>query len=94
MPGKMTYNTAASAWPRSGRLIIESVLDTTIAKIPLNFLQTCGDNNWAYVSYVVSLLVEADSQYPGYIIDPQTGHEVDSHSAPVAGTFKYIEHGV
>ncbi len=93
MPGRRTYNTAASAWPRSGRLVIESVLDTTIAKFPLNFLETCGDNTWSYVSYVVSLLVEADPQYPGHIVWPENGHPVDSQCAPVAGMFKYVEQG-
>lgn len=93
MPGQKTYNTAASAWPRSGRLVIESVLDTLIAKFPLNFLETCGDNTWVYVSYVISLLVEPDPRHPGAIIDPESGRPVNPNDIPVAGTFKYIEEG-
>jgi hypothetical protein len=64
-----------------------------LTKFPINFLETCGDNTWGYVSYVVSLLVEADPQHPGAIIDPQSGQPVGLHGVPGAGTFKYIEQG-
>ena len=93
MPSPKTYNTAASAWPRSKRLLLVSVLDTPIAKFPINYLESCGDNTWEYVSYVVSLLVEADPLHPGAIIDPEHGNAVDPCATPVAGTFRYIENG-
>ncbi len=88
----ITYKTAAQAWPRGPRILILSAVDTEIAKFPLAFLETCGDNTWSYVFYVVSLLVEADPMHTGAIVNLD-GQPVDLHSAPIAGRFRYIEEG-
>jgi hypothetical protein len=93
MPSEKTYTIAAGVWPRSAKITIESRLGTRIARLPLNFLATCGDNTWSYVSYVLSLLVIADPLHPGCIVDPQTGMPVDGNAAPFAGTFHFIEEG-
>ena len=88
----VTYKTAAQAWPRGPRMIILSNVDTEIAKFPLAFLASCGDNTWSYVLYVVSLLVNEDAHHSGSIVDLE-GRPVDAHDAPIAGTFRYIEEG-
>ena len=93
MPGEKTYTLAAGVWPRSAKITIESRVGTRIARLPLNFLQTCGDNTWSYISYLISLLVIADPLHPGFIIDPLTGLPVDGDGTPSAGTFQFIEQG-
>ena len=87
------YTKAAFAWPRGARLIVESCLGTEIAKFPLAFLASCGDNTWLYVSYIVSLLVEQDAEHPGAIVDRETEQPVDPRGVPIAGSFLYKEHG-
>ena len=94
MPSEKTYIIAAGVWPRSPKLTIESSVGTRIARIPLNFLDTSGDNTWSFVSHIVSLLVVLDPAHPGSIIDTQSGLCVDPDGAPQAGTFRYIEQGV
>ena len=83
---QITYKTAAQAWPRGPRLIILSSVDTEIAKFPLAFLESCGDNTWSYVFYVVSLLVEAAPMHKGAIVNLD-GRPVNLHSEPIAGRF-------
>jgi len=89
---EITYKTAAQAWPRGPRVIILSTVDTEIAKFPLAFLETCGDNTWSYLFYVISLLVEADPMHTGAIVN-LVGQPVNLQGAPIAGTFRYIEEG-
>jgi hypothetical protein len=93
MPGEKTYTIAAGVWPRSPKVTIESCVGTRIARLPLNFLETCGDNTWSYVSYLVSLLVVCEEEHPGSVIDPQTGMPVDPDEVPRSGTFMFIEQG-
>lgn len=93
MPGEKTYTLAVRKWRRSGVVTIQSVLDTKIARFPIGFLASCGDNTWDYVSFVVKLLVEADPQYPPSIIDPNTGQSVNPGDVPVPGTYKFLEQG-
>ena len=93
MPGDKTYTTAAGTWPRCPKLTIESTLGTRIARLPLNFLETCGDNTWSYVSFVVSLLVIEDVEHPGSIINPETDRPVFPNEIPQAGVFRFIEQG-
>ncbi len=93
MPGEKTYTLAIGKWRRSGTVTIQSVLDTKIARFPIGFLASCGDNSWNYVSFVVSLLVEADPQHPASIIEPNTGLLVNPDDVPVAGTYRFVEQG-
>ena len=93
MPGEKTYTLASGVWPRCPKLTIESCLGTRIARFPLNFLETCGNNTWGYIYYVVSLLVKADPLHPGSLIDHQTGLPVDRDGKPRPGIFQYIEQG-
>lgn len=93
MPGEKTYRLAIGKWRRSGTVTIQSVLDTKIARFPIGFLASCGDNSWNYVSFVVSLLVEADPQHPASIIEPNTGLLVNPDDVPVAGTYRFVEQG-
>jgi hypothetical protein len=93
MPSEKTYTIAAGVWPRSPKVTIESCIGTRIARLPLNFLETCGDNTWSYVSYLLSLLVVPEEKHPGSIIDPHTGLIVDPNAIPHAGTFTFIEQG-
>ena len=94
MPGDKTYTTAAGVWPRCPKLTIDSYVGTRIARFPLDFLETCGDNTWSYVCHVVSLLVIADSQHPGWVHDIRTGLPVEAGGIPQPGTFQYIERGL
>ena len=94
MPGDKTYTIGAGVWPRSPKLTIESFVGTRIARFSLNFLETCGDNKWSYVFYVVSLLVVADPQHPGSVMDSETGLPVNPDDVPRAGTFLFIEQGL
>jgi hypothetical protein len=94
MPSDKTYTIAAGVWPRSPKLTIESTVGTRIARIPLNFLETSGDNTWSFVSYIVSLLVVPDPAHRGSIIDSSSGLSVDPDGVPQAGTFRFIEQGV
>jgi hypothetical protein len=93
MPGEKTYTLAIGKWPRVGIVTIHSVSDTKIARFPISFLASCGDNTWGYVSFVVSLLVEADPQHPASIIDPKTGQPVNPDDVPVAGMYRFVEQG-
>ncbi len=81
---EITYKTAAQAWPRGPRVIILSTVDTEIAKFPLAFLETCGDNTWSYVFYVISLLVEADPMHTGAIVNLVGSLSISkAHPSPV-----------
>lgn len=93
MPGEKTYTLAIGRWRRSGIVTIRSVLDTKIARFPIGFLASCGDNTWDYISFVVGLLVEADPQHPASIIDQITGQSVRPDDAPVPGTYRLVEQG-
>lgn len=74
-------------------MTIRSVLETKIARFPIGFLASCGDNTWDYISFVVGLLVEADPQHPASIIDQITGQSVRPGDAPVPGTYRLVEQG-
>ena len=89
----VTYTTAAGIWRRSGFVVIVSVLGTRIAVFPMDFLATCGDNTWGYVSFAVTCVIDIDPQHPGNIIDDQN-HPVDLEAAPVQGSFCYAETGM
>jgi hypothetical protein len=94
MPSDKTYALAAVAWPRCPSIRIESSVGTRIARLPLNFLETCGDNTWSFVSYIISLLIIPDPGHPGSIIDVESGLPVDLLSIPYAGTFRFVERGM
>lgn len=88
----VTYTSASGRWRRSGFVIVVSVHDTSIASFPIRFLQSCMDNTWSYVLYVISLLIEVDSNHPGNIVDI-LDHPVNAQDPPAAGTYRYIEQG-
>lgn len=92
MESQVTYTTASGRWRRSGNVNVLSIHDTQIATFPMAFLQSCGDNTWRYILFVISLLVNVASDHPGELFDP-LGHPVSPQDAPVAGTFRYIERG-
>lgn len=94
MPSEKIYTLASGVWPRSTKVTVETCVGTRIARLPINFLETCGDNTWSYVSYVISLLVIADPMHPGHIIDFRTGLPVDPDDVPTAGTYRFIEQGI
>jgi hypothetical protein len=91
--GDKTYTTAAGKWRRSDTVTIVSIHDKRIARFPIDFLATCGDNTWSYVNHVVSLLVVVDPDHSGSILDPATGLPVDPDAAPTAGQYRYVEEG-
>ncbi len=97
MSTDLTYTTAVGAWPKGPYILIESNIGTRIGVLPLKFLETCGDNTWEYVSYVISLLIIPDPAHPGSIIDPKTGTAVDLQAAPTATEFcniyTFVEQG-
>jgi hypothetical protein len=93
MRGDVSYTTAAGSWSRRGALVeIRSVLDTPIAKFPLQFLAGSGDNSWSYIRYVISLLIVEDPEHPGDIFT-ESDELVDQSSVPVSGPYKFIENG-
>jgi hypothetical protein len=93
MPGEKTYTLSIGKWRRSGIVTILSALDTKIARFPVSFLASCGDNTWSYVFFVVSLLVESDPQHPSTIVDLNTGQSVGLNEAPQAGMYRLVEQG-
>ena len=92
MESQVTYTTASGRWRRSGNVKVLSIHDTQIATFPMAFLQSCGDNTWRYILFVISLLVNVASDHPGELLDP-LGRPVSPREAPVAGTFRYVERG-
>ena len=94
MAGTETFPLAISSWPRDSKLNVISVIGTRIASFPMAFLQTCGDNSWSYVYFVISLLVEEDPEHPASLIDRRTGLSVVPDGIPHSGTFEYIEQGI
>jgi hypothetical protein len=91
-PGEVRYTTATGFWRHGGVLSVYSVADTRIALFPMKFLEASGDNTWAYVQFVVSLLVDEDPEHPGAILTEED-EIVDPSSAPTAGRYKFIEQG-
>lgn len=90
--GSKSYLTAAQLWRRTPCVNVLSVLDTSIAIFPLDFLSTCGDNTWDYILFVISRLVNPDPLHPGLIVNDQ-GDPVDLESIPVSGDYRYLETG-
>ena len=91
----VTYTIAAGTWRLSGFVTIISVLSTSIAVFPMDFLRTCGDNTWGYIFFAVSWVIDVDPLHsgdPGDILG-ELNHPVDRAAAPVQGTFCFVEEG-
>lgn len=88
--GEVVYTAATGKWRRQDAVRILSVLDTHLAAFPIIFLETCGDNTWSYIRYVIGLLVEEDAEHPGAIFAEQ-GEPVVPSDAPIAGDYRFIE---
>jgi hypothetical protein len=90
--GEVTYTSAKAKWRRSGVVQIVSVVDTPLAIFPVKFLQTCGDNTWSYILFVVKLLIEEDSHHPGALYN-HAGQPVSPEATPISGVYRLIENG-
>jgi hypothetical protein len=92
MRGEVSYLGASSKWRRQGDVEVHSILDTSIASFPLEFLECNGDNTWSYIRFVISLLVDEDPSHHG-AIHTESGVPVGLSDAPVAGVYTFIEAG-
>ncbi len=88
-----SYLRAHFKWRRSGLITIVTTYDTEIGTFPMSFLESCGDNSWQYILFVVSQLVDIRSDGPGTLVSEQ-GQEVDMQSAPAEGVYRYLLTGV
>ena len=94
MSERIHYISSPGKWRRCGVVEVVSLHDTRIASFPVDFLESCGDNTWSFVLFVVQLLVIPDPEHPGAIYEENIAETaVQLHDSPQEGTYRYVQPG-